>query len=152
MARNEAQTRFELIDPALHERGWMAQYIKVEENAGGIETIDGITRRRQKRADYVLRLQITSETQPVAVTLIEAKAEDKSPSFGLEQGKRYADCDRLNVNYIFSTNGRQFVEFDKLSGETSAPKPMDEFPAIHRSKRPLFFASVIFTLNLSQTK
>jgi type I restriction enzyme R subunit len=138
MPRNEAQTRFELIDPAIHARGWTTQHVKVEETAGGIEVIDGKARRRPKgRMDYLLRLQITSDTQSVAVALIEAKAEGKSAGFGLEQGKRYADCagycesncQRLNVKFIFSTNGHQYVEFDKFTGLTSRPRPMTAFPS-----------------------
>ncbi|GHV41532.1 type I restriction endonuclease subunit R [Synergistales bacterium] len=137
MLLNEAQTRFELINPALSERGWSTRHIKVEETVGGIDIMDdGKARRRNKgRVDYLLRLEVTRDTQPVAVALIEAKSEDKSPGFGLEQGKRYGDCDRLNVKFIFSTNGHQFVEFDKFTGLTSRPKPMSEFPTPDELRR-----------------
>lgn len=129
MSRNEAQTRFELIDPALFNRGWNTEHIKVEATVGGIDIIDGRARRRRGRTDYLLRLKVTRDTQPVAVALIEAKAEDKSPGFGLGQGKRDGDCNRLNVKFIFSTNGKQFVEYDKFTGLTSEAKPMSEFPS-----------------------
>lgn len=129
MSRNEAQTRFELIDPALFNRGWTTEHIKVEATVGSINIIDGKAKRNRKgRTDYLLRLKITRDTQPVAVALIEAKAEDKSPGFGLGQGKRDGDCNRLNVKFIFSTNGHQFVEYDKFTGLTSNPKSMNEFP------------------------
>jgi len=128
MPRNEAQTRYELIDPALRLRGWNETNIKVEATSGGITVIDGKARRRQGRTDYLLRLEISKDTQPVAIALIEAKAEDKSPGFGLGQAKRDGDCDRLNVKLIFSTNGHQYVEYDKFTGITSGPKPLSEFP------------------------
>ena len=41
MPRNEAQTRFELIDPALPERGWDRRTdIRVEETAEPIDTVN----------------------------------------------------------------------------------------------------------------
>ena len=128
MPRNEAQTRFELINPALRLRGWDETNIKVEESTGGIVVIDGKARRRKGRTDYLLRLEVSRDAQPVAIALIEAKAEDKSPGFGLSQGKRNGDCERLNVKFIFSTNGHQYVEYDKFTGITSQPKPLSEFP------------------------
>jgi type I restriction enzyme R subunit len=128
MPRNEAQTRFELINPALRQRGWNETNIKVEATSGGITVIDGKARRRRGSTDYLLRLQVSKDTQPVAIALIEAKAEGKSPGFGLSQGKRDGDCDRLNVNFIFSSNGYQYVEYDKFTGLTSQPKPLSEFP------------------------
>ncbi len=64
----------------------------------------------------------------MAVALIEAKAENLPPTHGLEQGKLYADSQRLNVQFVFSTNGHLFVEFDRQSGLTSKPRPLSEFP------------------------
>ena len=135
MPRNEAQTRFELINPALRERGWNETNIKVEATSGGITVIDGKARRRRGSTDYLLRLAVSKDTQPVAIALLEAKAEDKSPGFGLSQGKRDGDCDRLNVNFIFSSNGHQYVEYDKFTGITSQPKPLSEFPTTEELRR-----------------
>jgi type I restriction enzyme R subunit len=126
MSKNEAQTRRDLIDPALSARGWMRDHVKVEVSTGGYDV--ATKKRRQGRTDYLLRIIASRDTQPVVVALIEAKAEDKPPGFGLQQGKRDGDIDRLNVKFIFSTNGRQFVEYDKFTGLTSAPRPMTEFP------------------------
>jgi type I restriction enzyme R subunit len=69
------------------------------------------------------------DSQPVAVALIEAKAEHLPPTHGLEQAKIYSDCRRLNVPLAFSSNGHLFVEYDRLTGKTSAPRPLSEFPA-----------------------
>ncbi len=49
MPRNEAQTRFELIDPALSRCGWTTQNIKIEVTVGGIDIIDGKARWRKDR-------------------------------------------------------------------------------------------------------
>ena len=60
--------------------------------------IEGQSRKRAKgRVDYTLRVKVKPETQPVAVTLIEAKAEHLPPAHGLEQAKLYGACKRLNV-------------------------------------------------------
>lgn len=129
MSHNEADTRSKLIDPAIHGRGWTEDHIKREESAGTIEIVAGKAKRNAKgKVDYTLRLKVASATQPVAVAIIEAKAEGKHPGHGLEQAKAYAACKRLNVPFVFSSNGHLFVEFDRFSGVTSAPRPMAEFP------------------------
>lgn len=83
---------------------------------------------REVACDYTLRIAVNPETQPVAVALIEAKAENLPPAHGLEQGKLYASCKRLNVPFVFSSNGHLFVEFDSFTGKTAAPRPLSEFP------------------------
>jgi len=129
MTYSEADTRAKLIDPAIHARGWTEDLIRREETAGAIEVIDGRPRKRAKgRVDYVLRIKVNIDTQPVAVALIEAKAENLPPGHGLEQAKAYAACNRMNVPFVFSSNGHLFVEFDRSTGLTSAPKPLSEFP------------------------
>jgi len=127
---NEADTRAKLIDPAIHKRGWTEDLIRREETAGTVEIINGKPRRRSRgKIDYVLRVQVNVGTQPVALALIEAKKENLPAGHGLGQAKGYAECKRLNVKFIFSSNGHQFIEFDCFSGLTSAPKPIVEFPA-----------------------
>jgi type I restriction enzyme, R subunit len=73
-----------------------------------------------------LRVKATPEAQPVAVALIEAKAESLPPNHGMEQAKNY--CKRMNVPFVFSSNGHLFVEFDSFTGMTSASKRLTEFP------------------------
>jgi len=127
---SEADTRAKMIDPAIHKRGWTEDLIRREETAGSIEIINGKARRRSKgKVDYVLRVKVNPGTQPVAVALIEAKKDTLPPGHGLDQGKGYAECKRLNVPFVFSSNGHQFVMFDRFSGLTSAPRPMIEFPS-----------------------
>src|SRR6266446_2483488 len=129
MPHGETDTRAKLIDPALHTRGWTEDLIRCEETAGAIEIIEGKPRKRARgRVDYTLRIKVNPDTQPVAIALIEAKAESLPPTHGLEQAKLYAACKRLNVPFVFSSNGHLFVEFDRFSGRTSAPKPLTLFP------------------------
>lgn len=130
MGMGESDTRAKLIDPAIHGRGWTEDLIRREETAGAIEIIRGKARRRARgRVDYTLRIKVNKESQPVAVALIEAKAEGLPPTHGLEQAKAYADCRRLNVPFVFSSNGHLFVEYDSFTGLTCRPMPLSEFPS-----------------------
>src|SRR5215216_4226212 len=80
MPMNEADPRAKLIDPAIYARGWTNDLVCREETAGAIEIIEGKPRKQsQGRVDYTLRVKVNPETQPVAVALIEAKAEHLSP-------------------------------------------------------------------------
>lgn len=126
---SEADTRAKLIDPAIHKRGWTEDLIRREETAGSIEIIGGKARRRSRgKMDYVLRVKVNPTNQPVAVALIEAKQDSLPPGHGLSQAKGYAQCKRLNIPFVFSSNGHQFVMFDKFTGLTSVPCLMTEFP------------------------
>lgn len=121
---NEADTRAKLIDPVIHKRGWTEDLIRREETAGTVEIINGKARRRARgKIDYVLRVKVNVDTQPVALALIEAKKESLPPGHGLDQAKGYAECRRHNVQFIFSSNGHLFVEFDCFTGFTATPNP-----------------------------
>ena len=130
MERNEADTRAQLIDPALHQRGWTEErHIKREQTPGAIAIVRGRGKRQSRgRMDYVLRLVVRAGKQPVAVALIEAKAEDKAPTDGLEQAKAYASGKLHNIQFVYATNGHLFVEYDRNTGQTSVPRPLAEFP------------------------
>lgn len=127
----EADTRAKLIDPVLHTRGWSEEHIKREETAGAIEIADGRPSRAARgKVDYVLRVRVTATAQPIAVAYVEAKRENALPTAGLEQVKRYqAAAKRLNVPFVYSSNGHLFVEFDAFTSQTAAPRPLAEFPA-----------------------
>ena len=129
MPLSESDTRAKLIDPALHQRGWTEDLIGREESAGTVYIVFGQPRRQAKgRVDYTLRLPAAPGAQPVAVALIEAKAQQYAPGHGLQQAKQYASSRRLQVPFVFSSNGHQFVEFDSLTGKTSRPRRMAVFP------------------------
>src|SRR3989304_5289243 len=124
MPLGEADTRAKLIDPALHARGWTEDLIRREETAGAVEIVGERPRRRARgRVDYTLRVKVNAQSQPVAVALLEAKAEHLPPAHGLEQAKAYAACRRLNVLLAFASNGHQFVEFDTKTGLTTGARP-----------------------------
>jgi len=126
---SESDTRAKLIDPAIHARGWTEDLIRREETAGAIEIIDGRPfKQAQGRIDYTLRIKPAPDDQPVAVALIEAKPESKPPGHGLEQAKLYAASKRLNVQFVFASNGHQFVEYDRFTGVTHAPRKLSAFP------------------------
>jgi hypothetical protein len=121
----EADTRAKLIDPAIHARGWLEDFIRREETAGSIEIVAGKARRRSRgRMDYILRVRVNPATQPVAVALLEAKKESQPPGQGLDQAKGYARASQHNVQFVFSSNGHLFVEFDRSTGLTSAPRSL----------------------------
>jgi len=129
MPLNESDTRSKLIDPALYARGWKEDHIKREETAGAVDMRDGKARRRSRgRMDYILRVKVTADSQPVAVALIEAKAESLPPDHGLEQAKAYAVSKRVNVPFVISMNGHLFVLYENFTRTTSKPRPMTEFP------------------------
>ena len=63
------------------------------------------------------------------LTESDTRAKLIDPAHGLEQAKLYAACKRLNVPFVYSSNGHLFVEFDRLTGKTSSPTPLAEFPS-----------------------
>lgn len=128
MPLSEADTRSKLIDPNLYKRGWTEDHIKREENAGTIFIIDGKGKQKKGKTDYTLRIKIDADSQPVAVAIIEAKKDTCAPDEGLEQVKLYGAAKRFNVQFVYSTNGHQFVEFNRVTQHTSEPRPLDEFP------------------------
>ncbi|MFG0275898.1 MAG: DEAD/DEAH box helicase family protein [Phycisphaerales bacterium] len=129
MPLTEADTRAKLIDPAIHARGWSEDMIMREQTLGAVEIVNGRARRRSRgRTDYTLRVRLNAETQPVAVALLEAKKDTLPPGHGLSQAKGYAAAARHNVQFVYSSNGHQFVEFDRSTGLTSQPRPLTEFP------------------------
>jgi type I restriction enzyme R subunit len=112
MGMSEADTRANLIDSVLRDKGWVYPYVKREESGRAVDIINGQPRRRNTvYVDYTLRAEVNTQTQPVIVALIEAKAEDLSPNHGLEQAKAYVRCKRFNIPFIYSSNGHQFVEY-----------------------------------------
>lgn len=150
MSLSEADTRAKLIDPALHDRGWTEDLIRREETAPAVEIIEGKPRRRsQGRVDYTLRVRVNAETQPVAVALLEAKPADSPPGLGLEQAKGYAR--RLNVPFVYSSNGHRYVEYDNHSGLTTHPRQLSRFPSPH-DLRTRYETLVGFTLDSDAAK
>jgi type I restriction enzyme R subunit len=126
MPLSEADTRAKLIDPALHAAGWTENLIRRETTAGGIGIIDGRPRRRQGRTDYLLCLPLVPALSPLAVAVIEAKAEGQPHTVGLDQAKGYAR--RLHVPFVYSSNGHLFAEYDDFTGKTQDNLALGSFP------------------------
>ncbi len=108
---NEAETRAELIDPALKAAGWGevdGSRVRREMIAPG-RLVGGGRRGRQDIADYVL----THRGQKLAV--IEAKKISLPATEGLAQAKRYAE--RLQARFAYSTNGKGIYRADLHTGQ-----------------------------------
>ena len=117
---NEAETRAELIDPALRSAGWgVVADSRVRRETICPGRIEGAGRRgKPEIADYVL----TFRNHKLAV--IEAKALDKPDTEGVGQAKAYAD--KLQARFAYSTNGRRIYQIDM---ETGAEGYVDSYPA-----------------------
>ena len=107
---NEAETRAELIDPALKAAGWgvvEASRVRREEITAGRLQGAGM-RAARDIADYVL----TYRNHKLAV--IEAKRRDLPDTEGLAQAKKYAG--KLQVRFAYSTNGAGIYQVDMQTG------------------------------------
>ncbi|MCL1471790.1 EcoAI/FtnUII family type I restriction enzme subunit R [Argonema antarcticum] len=107
---NEAETRAELIDPALKAAGWgliEGSRIRREVIAPG-RLIGNSKRARSDIADYVL----VYRGEKLAV--IEAKKRDLPDTEGLGQAKKYAE--KLQTRFAYSTNGIGIYQVDMHTG------------------------------------
>lgn len=113
---SEADTRAKFIDPKIRDAGWEDYVIREHYFTDGRKLIGG---KRGKRlfVDYLLKYN------NVNLAIIEAKRFDKHPTEGLQQAIGYAE--KLNVNLVYSSNGKQLYEFDLLTGKGEY---IDDFP------------------------
>jgi len=108
---NEAETRAELIDPALKDAGWaVVEGSKVaREHQITDGRIEGAGKRaRAEIADYVLI------HRGHKLGVIEAKARDAAVTEGLAQAKTYAH--KLQVRFTYATNGVGIYQVDMKTG------------------------------------
>lgn len=108
---NEAETRAELIDPALAEAGWgrvEGSRTKREVIAPG-RLLGSNKRGKAEIADYVL----IYKGHKLAV--IEAKRRNLPDTEGVAQAKSYAV--RLQTRFAFSTNGLGIYQIDMETGQ-----------------------------------
>jgi len=127
MARDERRTRIELINPALYERGWVDALIREEKTPGGVDIIDGKPTRRRGRTDYLLCIQVAQGKSPLPVALLEAKAEDKLPSLGIQQARDYQK--KFHVPFVFSTNGHLHTEYAEDTNLIRDNLSLAQFPS-----------------------
>ncbi len=117
---NEAETRAELIDPALAAAGWGVvdgSRARREVIAPGRLTGAG-KRSAAKAADYVLVYRNTK------LAAVEAKAVGKGVGEGVAQAKDYAE--RLQTRFAYAANGKAIYRIDMQTGEEG---PVDGWPS-----------------------
>lgn len=121
LSEEDIKNRF--ITPAI-EAGWDKQHIRMEKAiTDGRVNIRGnlAVREKPKRADYVL---YKDGVYPLAI--VEAKDNQHSLSFGLQQAKEY--CLMMDVKFAYSSNGDGFEEYDFLTG-VERTLTLDAFPS-----------------------
>lgn len=112
MSLNEAETRAELIDPALSKAGWQivpGSRIRREYPITAGRLLGKGKRGKALAADYLL------EYRGAHLAVIEAKAHDRYYTEGVGQAKDYAT--RLGVRFAYATNGRRIHAIDMQSGK-----------------------------------
>ena len=118
----EEDIKLQYITPAITSK-WNIHKITMETQiTDGRVNIKGnlVFREPPKRADYVLYL---SANNPIAI--VEAKDNNHSVSFGLQQAMTYAQM--LDLPFAYSSNGDGFMEHDFLTG-LEREISLDEFP------------------------
>ncbi|HVJ28256.1 MAG TPA: DEAD/DEAH box helicase family protein [Vicinamibacterales bacterium] len=134
-ALKETEIRTRYITPAIVRAGWDPEKSQMREEytiAPGKIVVRGKLHAREaaKSADYVLFLK---PGLPLAV--VEAKDNNHSLGAGMQQAHGYAD--RLDVPFVFSSNGNGFLFHDRTvtSGDIERELALDEFPSpdeLHR--------------------
>lgn len=122
----EEDIKLNYITPALNKSGWMnGEHITMETRItdGRINLRGNMAARSEpKKVDYLLYL---NRYYPIAV--VEAKDNNHTISFGLQQAMTYAEM--LDLPFAYSSNGDGFEEHDFLTG-AERTLSMDEFPTV----------------------
>ncbi|MCX5867703.1 MAG: DEAD/DEAH box helicase family protein [Proteobacteria bacterium] len=119
---NEADTCRKFVLPKLYAAGWNDDQINEQRTfTDGRIMVTGtkVTRRPQKRADYLLRYK-----QSFMIAVVEAKSALKNSRDGLQQAKEYAQI--LDLKFAYSTNGHGIAEHDFLTGKE---RDLETFPS-----------------------
>ncbi len=119
---SEEDIKLNYITPAIQSK-WGLDRITMETRItdGRIILKGNIrTREKPKKADYVLYLR---KNKPIAI--VEAKDNNHSVSYGLQQAMTYAVMQ--DIPFAYSSNGDGFYEHDFLTGQ-ERELTLDEFP------------------------
>lgn len=127
MKRTEADTRAQFIDPMLQKQQWESSCIRREYYFTDGRKLLGDKRGERCFVDYLLQYKNAN------LAIIEAKAEHKEPTEGLQQVINYGT--KLRVRFVYSTNGKKIYEFDIDEGKGDYvdiyPTPEELFARVH---------------------
>ncbi len=121
----EADTCRKYVVPLIQAAGWDNDPHSISEQKSItdgriVPRGKGFIRKAPKRVDYLLRY-----TRNFPLAVVEAKAEYKTVTDGMQQAKEYAEM--LGLKFAYATNGQEIIEFDYFSGlettRTDYPTP-----------------------------
>lgn len=122
---SEEDIKLQFITPAILAK-WDKNRITMETKiTDGKICLNGNFVHRDKKsakyADYVLY-----RNSSFPITIVEAKDNNHSVSFGLQQAITYAQM--MDLPFVYSSNGDAFYEHDMLTGK-EREIALDDFPA-----------------------
>lgn len=118
----EEDIKLRYITPAITAK-WSVDHITMETKiTDGKLNLKGnlVFREKPKKADYILYINANN---PIAI--VEAKDNNHTVSYGLQQAMTYAQM--IDVPFAYSSNGDAFYEHDFLTGQ-ERQVAMSEFP------------------------
>ena len=122
----EEDIKYNFITPAIQAKGWsdkITMETQVKFTDGKINLKGNVVKREPaKKADYILYL---NSNNPIAI--IEAKDNNHTVSYGLQQAMTYAQM--LDIPFAYSSNGDGFYEHDFLTGSERQIE-LYEFPTV----------------------
>ena len=120
----EEDIKLQYITPAIQSKWGLDRMTMETKITDGRVNLRGnfVFREKPKKADYVLYL---SPNKPIAI--VEAKDNNHSISYGLQQAITYARMQ--DIPFAYSSNGDGFQEHDLLTG-LERSLPLDGFPTV----------------------
>jgi len=121
---SEEDIKLQYITPAIL-KNWDKSRITMETKItdGQIKLSGNFVHRDKKSAKYADYVLYWNNSTPIAI--VEAKDNNHSASYGLQQAITYAKM--MDVPFVYSSNGDAFYEHDMLTGH-EREIPMEAFP------------------------
>jgi len=121
---SEEDIKLNYITPSILSRGWddnitMETAVRFTDGKVNLRG-NKVSREAPKKADYILYHR---KNYPIAI--VEAKDNNHSVSYGMQQAKEYAQM--LDIPFAYSSNGDAFEEYDFITG-IERELALDEFP------------------------
>ncbi|MDE2517970.1 MAG: type I restriction endonuclease [Methanocorpusculum sp.] len=123
---SEEEVKLRYITPAITETaGWNRDtQVRMEyQFTDGMVLVrdGGVTRGKQKKADYLLSYN------GIPLAIVEAKKLSCSLGTGMQQALEYAGI--LDVPFVYASNGEGFLEHDRFAEQNAERElKLDEFP------------------------